>query len=139
MNTNMAMSVNEMNFLLLFCHTGSFYCTSWIHNSIRILVKSFWTSRTFFHMFLQQAFFSTCASSALGWDNVTALIEPRVTSLLLTFLWISERNSNDNMIMVMRPSACIYYFKPDWRGEIQRARNTCKVHVNKVWCVQNKQ
>jgi len=67
-------------------------------------------------MFLQQAFFS-CVSSAgaLGWDNVTALIEPRVTSLLLTFLWISEKNSNENMIMIMKASACLHqaYFKPD--------------------------
>lgn len=45
-------------------------------------------------MFLQHGFFSSCASAAgdLGWDSVTAFIDPRVTSLLLTFLWISERN-----------------------------------------------
>lgn len=50
--------------------------------------------RIFHQMFLQHAFFSSCASAAgdLGWDSVTALIDPRVTSLLLTFLWISEKN-----------------------------------------------
>lgn len=68
----------------------------------------------FLHRFLQQAFFSFCASSAaaLGWDNVTALIEPRVTSLLLTFLWISERrrSNNDSVIMIMK---CLHDFKPD--------------------------
>lgn len=111
-NNNMAMSVNEMDFLQFFYHTGSSIVIALLYKLDSQLLQApgeVLLPGMFFHRFLQQAFFSSCASSAaaLGWDNVTALIEPRVTSLLLTFLWISERkrSNNDSMIVIMKPSA----------------------------------
>lgn len=47
-------------------------------------------------MFLQQGFFSVFSARELFRD--TALMEPRTTSLLLTFLWISEIRIFDHFI-----------------------------------------